>query len=1102
MKNLKQSVIAAVACLAGLTAQAQSVSVTDATITWAFNAGTSSPTTATVSADGLVSSSSYTLGSKYTIGKDDGTYQTGTTSDSKTLNLLYPTEKIGNAVDNAAYVTFSIIPKKGLTFTPKSVNFNAAKNGTSGGTLEAHAVVGTTDVTLEKAFNPERLKSYTNKTIDLTSVGEVSERMDLVFYIYNLNTGKSFALGDIVVTGDFSGTPEEVASYTMTVTSANAAAGTATANPAGDSFDAGTEITVTATENFGYHFAGWQDADGNTVSTENPYKFAIAANTTLTATYTQNNVYALNLKLEGGANTNLVQYAPAGNVVNGVHYYEEGTEVRLTALNNRILTFTHWNDNSTASTLDLKMDEQKDITATFAAEDYIVGWDLYNDDPKSERAADYKAESDNAGLLSLRNAAGNTSSWLSRGVSNGQENGKYAARIWKNLTDEYYFEISFSSKEYSNLKLAAAVGDDYNTYSVNNVQYSTDGENYTTFGTYNPPARGWDSEEFDLPEAANNQDRVWIRFMPDRTSDLIGVSSAYDGTSVAEIFVLGDRDASSDEEPPVLVAAIPANNAVGASASGSIVLTFDEKIKVGTDEGKATLNGKSLAPTLSGKTAVYPYSGLNYATQYDFTLPAGAITDRNGNSYAGTTISFTTMERKQSEARVFDAVVAADGTGDYTTVQAAIDAAPTSRVKPWLIFIKNGTYNEHVDLPATKPFLHFIGQDRNKVIITDNRRSGGEGEGTIYSADQGATFIARANDLYFEGINFVNSWGVEQNNGPQALALNTAGDRITFNKCGMRSYQDTWITTNKSAYRCYSKDCFIEGAVDFIYNGGDYFFDHDTLYITRKSGGFIVAPAHDSDTKWGYVFRDNVITAPGVPSETSIWLGRPWHKFPKTVFINTKAEVTIPATGWYETMGGLPVIWADYGTVDGDGNLVDLSQRRDTYYYTDSETGEKVYGTAKNSLTDEEAASYTIENVLRGDDAWMPELLVEACEAPAPVINKEKNTISWTAVPYAICYVITKDGEFAGFTTATSMEYAEGSDYAIQAANEYGGLSPMAKAVVADPTAIQTAEQNNNGTVVAVYSIDGKLQHTQSKGLSIVKMQTSEGNVVARKFVK
>lgn len=110
------------------------------------------------------------------------------------------------------------------------------------------------------------------------------------------------------------------------------------------------------------------------MSTDNPYTFELTANTSLTATYTKNNVYALNLTLQGGANANLVTFSPEGNVVDGVHHYEEGTDVKLTAQDNRILTFTNWDDNSTDKEREVKMDGEKNLTANFSCTDYITRW--------------------------------------------------------------------------------------------------------------------------------------------------------------------------------------------------------------------------------------------------------------------------------------------------------------------------------------------------------------------------------------------------------------------------------------------------------------------------------------------------------------------------------------------------------------------------------------------------------------------------------------------------------------------------------------------------------------------------------------------------------
>ncbi len=1045
---------------------ADAIDVKDATVTWAFNKGADNASAAEVSVLEAISTTSFTLGSKlYFNGLQGGT-----------MSKLNPTEKISNARDEASYVMFSIVPKKGVKFTPTGIAFKSQKCGTSGGTLDVVAKSGDTAEDLAKGFNPER-NSVSESNLSVTAIKEAEQEVDFYFYVYNLAANKQLALSDVVVTGELNGTPVSVPVYTLSVDIADEAAGTVSVNPSGDRFDDGTTVTLTATENFGYHFAGWRDNNGGATVTDNPYTFSLTANASYTATYTKNNVYALNLKLNGGANANLVQFSPEGNVVNGVHHYEEGTDVKLTALNNRIITFTNWEDNTTAAEREVKMDGEKNVEANFSAADYIVGWDLYNDTPSAERAADYKAESDNAGLLSLRNAEGQTSSWLSCGAQKGGQNGKYAARCWKKLTDKYYFEISFSTVGYTNVVLSAAVGDDFNAHSIVNAEYSLDGVNYTKFGTYNLPSRGWDSQEFAVPSEAAGQKTVRVRFMPDYDSPLVGSTGDYDGLAVAEIFVLADKEQTDDTTAPKLLSSIPADNGTGATANGSVILTFDEKV-VAADGSYATLNGETLKPTVSGKTVVYQYTGLKYSTLYAFTLPSGMILDRSGNAFEGVTVNFTTMDRIQPEARVYDAVVAQDGTGDYTTVQAAIDAAPANRVKPWLIFIKQGTYKEHVDLPATKPYLHFIGQGRDKVFISDDKLCGGA---NALSVDKGATFVAHAANLFFEGLSFVNSYGVEKNDGPQALALNTENDRIVLNNVGMYSYQDTWITTSKPNYRHYVKNSFIEGAVDFIYNSGNVFFDSDTINIVRKSGGYIVAPSHTKDTKWGYVFMNNVITAPGVPSETSVWLGRPWHNFPKTVFINTKAEVTIPATGWYETMGGLPALWADYNTVDGDGNPVDLSHRRDTYWYMDN--GTKVEGKAKNYLTDEEAVQYTVKNVLSGDDNWQPEILTEACEAPQPVVSGDR--ITWPAVPYAICYVITRDGKVEGFTTATSVEYQKGSEYLIQAANEYGGLSRAAKP--GDATAINGASADDSEfSADAVYSASGVRQAAVGKGLNIL----------------
>ncbi len=1064
--------------------EAKPVDEKDFTLSWPLGKGTDDATAAEVKMTGLFSVAEFDYG-KMII----STQRAAGTSQQ---TLYKPSNNNAGAANDDDALTFTIKPKKGLSFSPKSFAFEACRWGTNGGKFDVVAIAAGQETTIATAVTPERGNDgvFTAANYDLSNLTLDESGLVLKIKVYGLASNKEYGFGNVVVTGDIKGTPEAVPTYTMSVKLGMEGAGTVSCNPAGAEFDEGTTLTVTATENFGYHFAGWTDAEGNMVSEENPYTFDIMANTELIASYTKNTVYALNMKWTGGANENLIQFLPEGNYVDGTHYYEAGTDVKITALNNRILTFTGWEGDATgtAPEYDMKMDSEKNVTANFSAADYIVGWDLYYDNPKSERAGDYKADSENAGLLSLRNAAGETTSWLANGVAAGLMNGKYGARVWRPLTGNYYFEISFSSKGYENLKLSASVGDDYNAHSIIFAQYSTDGgQTFKTFGTYNLPNRGWDSQEFDLPADAAGVDRLFIRFMPDYDSPMTGVESANDGTAIADIFVLADATGAANEVA-TLVSSNPADKATGVSRNGAIILNFDNKIKAG--EGKATLNSEEIVPVISGKSAIFKYSGLAYNTTYTFSMPEGVLVSRSGKPVAATEISFTTMERQQPEAKLYDAVVAQDGSGDYKTLQEAIDKAPAGRAKPWLIFVKNGCYHEHIDIPATKTHLHIIGQNRDKTVIYDNRLCGGD---NAYSVDPGATVVVKGTDTFLENITLENSYGYEKLAGPQALALNTVADRVCMNNVALLSYQDTWITSSSSTARHYIKNSLIEGAVDFIYNNGNVYLDGDTIQINRPSGGYIVAPRHTADTKWGYVFQNNIIRPRKGIDVTDVWLGRPWHDQPKTVFINTQTFINIPAKGWYNTMGGLPVLWAEYNTVDKNGNPVDLSQRETYYYYTDNNGQKHEVFNVKNTLTAEEAAEYTIKNVCGGNDNWQPDLMCEACDAP--VVKSEGNQLTWQAVPYAICYVITKNGEVVGFTKETSFDgYTEADNWQVQAVNEYGGLSAYGTANAA--TAITSYLLPLTSHLSSFYTLDGRRANNSTQGLLIYR----DRNGVTRKI--
>ena len=223
----------------------------------------------------------------------------------------------------------------------------------------------------------------------------------------------------------------------------------------------------------------------------------------------------------------------------------------------------------------------------------------------------------------------------------------------------------------------------------------------------------------------------------------------------------------------------------------------------------------------------------------------------------------------------FQAVVAQDGSGDYATIQSAVDAAPENRREPWLIFVKNGSYREQVIIPETKTYIHLIGQDKDKTIIHHLLNVGGKPEeGTapektaywkhsvhnpsseVYKLEGSVVYVKGAH-FYTENISYLNDWGVDSQNGPQALAMSSQADCAAYNNCIFRSFQDTWMTSRTDSHRLYAKDCWIEGAVDYFYGSGDALLENCTLYNVR-SGSVIVAPSH-KNVRFGYVFRNCIV---------------------------------------------------------------------------------------------------------------------------------------------------------------------------------------------------------------------------------------------------
>ncbi len=300
-----------------------------------------------------------------------------------------------------------------------------------------------------------------------------------------------------------------------------------------------------------------------------------------------------------------------------------------------------------------------------------------------------------------------------------------------------------------------------------------------------------------------------------------------------------------------------------------------------------------------------------------------------GTGYGDET-SFTT----QSYAPDVTRVVAKDGSGDYTMVQAAFDAVPVNYPGKWIIYVKPGTYYEKLILADNKINVVLKGDHPDSTILTydDNASTSGGTSGSYSIAIEADNFTAK--DITFQNTNQVT----------QAVALRVNGDRQSYYRCKLMGYQDTYYTYGTG--RIYMKHCYIGGSVDFIFGRSTVVFDSCEINENRDDGK-LTAASTEPESRFGYVFLNCRITADeigynGTPVSSFV-LGRPWQKAPRTVFIKCEEPAALSAAGW-ETWNVLPAIYAEYKCF-GSG----------------SDTTNRI--SVGRQLTDEEALNYTISNI-------------------------------------------------------------------------------------------------------------------------------------------
>ena len=317
-------------------------------------------------------------------------------------------------------------------------------------------------------------------------------------------------------------------------------------------------------------------------------------------------------------------------------------------------------------------------------------------------------------------------------------------------------------------------------------------------------------------------------------------------------------------------------------------------------------------------------------------------------------------------------IVAHDGTGDFKTIQEAINSLPKDNQTPITIFIKSGVYKEKLHLEV--PFVTIKGEDAEKTILTyDDYALKIHEDGKKYGTFRSYTFFVGANDVTLENLTIENSSGDGRKVG-QALALYTDGDRITVKNCRLLGYQDTLFTgplppapiepgsfvgprenAERIAGRQYFEGCYIEGDIDFIFGSAiAYFYDCEIFSLNRNEevNGYVTAASTDEGEAYGYVFDSCKLTS-NCPSQT-VYLGRPWRNYAQTVFINCEIGEHIKEEGWHDW--NKPAFHNNgfYAEANNTGAGATLDNR---VGYS-------------HEIKDNELAKYTREAVLGGNDHW------------------------------------------------------------------------------------------------------------------------------------
>ncbi|XP_074311012.1 pectinesterase-like [Silene latifolia] len=301
-----------------------------------------------------------------------------------------------------------------------------------------------------------------------------------------------------------------------------------------------------------------------------------------------------------------------------------------------------------------------------------------------------------------------------------------------------------------------------------------------------------------------------------------------------------------------------------------------------------------------------------------------------------------------------DLVVAKDGSGNFTTVGDALAAAPDRANKRYIIYVKQGVYEENVEVGKKKKNVMLVGDGMGLTIITGSQNVV-DGNTTFKSA----TLAAVGDGFILQDIRIQNTAGPEKH---QAVALRVGADHSVINRCYIDAFQDTLYT---HSLRQFYTDSSITGTVDFIFGNAAVVFQNCQL-IARKpmtsQKNMVTAQGRtdpNQNTGTSIQYCDIVPSEDLTPVATQFptFLGRPWKEYSRTVVLQSNIRGHVDPTGWFP--------W------DGDFALSSLYYGEYMNYGPGSDTSKRVNWTGYHVITDPiEAKQFTVGEFIQGQE-WL-----------------------------------------------------------------------------------------------------------------------------------